>query len=130
MSTVTALEALSLVPTCTVNDIKRSIRFYTGLGFSVTEEFKEGDQVQGVMIGAGKAIIGLAQDDFSKGRDRVKGIGTRLYINTDQDIAAIARHAKEAGVTLDADPAPLPWGPMGFSVTDPDGFKLTISNPS
>ena len=130
MSTAMALEALSLVPTCTVNDLERSIRFYAGLGFSITKEYKEGDEVQGVMLGAGKAVLGLSQDDFSKGRDRVKGVGTRLYLNTDQDIAALARQAKEAGITLDSGPGPLPWGPTGFSVTDPDGFKLTIANPS
>ena len=35
----------------------------------------------------------------------------------------------EPGVTLTDGPGPLPWGPIGFTVTDPDGFKLTISNP-
>ena len=53
----------------------------------------------------------------------------RLYLETDQDVAALARQAKAAGITLDTEPAPLPWGPMGFTVTDHDGFKLTIANP-
>ncbi|MFN2400773.1 MAG: VOC family protein [Gemmatimonadaceae bacterium] len=53
----------------------------------------------------------------------------RLYFETDQDVESLARQAKAAGITLDDGPAPLPWGPMGFTVTDPDGFKLTIANP-
>ena len=130
MPTTTVLQAKSLVPTMTVNDLKASLRFYRdGLGFAVKEEHNEEGKLLGVMLEAGKAVIGLSQDDFSKGRDRVKGIGTRIYIDTDQDIEALAQQAKSSGVTIDG-PAPLPWGPMGFTVTDPDGFKLTISNPS
>jgi uncharacterized glyoxalase superfamily protein PhnB len=126
----TTLQAKSLMPTLTVNDLDRSIRFYTdGLGFELGEKFEENGEVKGAMINAGGATLGISQDDFAKGRDRVKGIGMRLYLETDQDIQALATRAKTAGITLDG-PGPLPWGPMGFTVTDPDGFKLTISNPS
>ena len=126
----TALQVRSLAPSLTVNDLKKSIHFYTeGLGFAVDEEMKEDGEVLGVMLKAGEASLGISQDDFAKGRDRVKGIGMRLYIETDQDLNALARQAKTAGVTLDQEPGPLPWGPLGFTVTDPDGFKLTITNP-
>ncbi len=130
MPTTTILQAKSLVPTMTVNDLNASLRFYRdGLGFAVKEEMNEEGKLLGVMVEAGKAVLGLSQDDFAKGRDRKKGIGMRIYIDTDQDIEALARQAKSSGVTIDG-PAPLPWGPMGFTATDPDGFKLTISNPS
>lgn len=126
----TMLQVRSLAPSLTVNDLKKSIHFYTeGLGFAVDEEMKEDGEVLGVMLKAGEASLGISQDDFAKGRDRVKGIGMRLYIETDQDLDALARQAKTAGVTLDQEPGPLPWGPLGFTVTDPDGFKLTITNP-
>ncbi len=52
----------------------------------------------------------------------------RMWITTDQDVTALAERAKAAGLKLDSEPAALPWGPMGFSLTDPDGFALTISN--
>jgi len=127
----TTLQARALMPALTVNDVKQSLKFYTdGLGFAVKEEMKDGGTLQGVMIEAGGASLGLSQDDFSKGRDRVKGVGMRLYLETDQNIEALARQAKAAGITLNDGPGPLPWGPLGFTVTDPDGFKLTISNPS
>lgn len=126
----TMLQVRNLAPSLTVNDLKKSIHFYTeGLGFAVDEEMKEDGEVLGVMLKAGEASLGISQDDFAKGRDRVKGIGMRLYIETDQDLDALARQAKTVGVTLDQEPGPLPWGPMGFTVTDPDGFKLTITNP-
>jgi lactoylglutathione lyase len=127
----TVLQARSLMPALTVNDLKRSLQFYRdGLGFKVTEEMNEKGEIQGVMLDAGGATLGLSQDDFGKGRDRTKGVGMRFYLETDQDIDALAGQAKAAGITLSDGPGPLPWGPVGFTVTDPDGFKLTISKPS
>jgi uncharacterized glyoxalase superfamily protein PhnB len=130
MTTMT-LQARSLMPALTSNDLKQSLRFYTeGLGFAISEKMEEKGELTGVMLTAGGAMLGISQDDFAKGRDRVKGVGMRLYLETDQDIKAVAERAKAAGITLNEGPAPLPWGPMGFTVTDPDGFKLTISNPA
>jgi uncharacterized glyoxalase superfamily protein PhnB len=124
------LQARSFAPSLTVNDLEQSIQFYTkALGFAVTDRMEENGELRGVMLEAGGAHLGLSQDDFAKGRNRVKGVGMRLYLETDQDVAALARQAKAAGITLDSEPAPLPWGPMGFTVTDHDGFKLTIANP-
>lgn len=116
--------ALSL----TANDLERSLRFYEGLGLVVEDRYESDGKLEGVMLRAGEVRIGLSQDDFSKGRDRVKGVGMSIYVETDQDIAALGRRAREAGVTLDGEPGPLPWGPMGFRATDPDGFKITICN--
>jgi len=127
----TTLQARSLFPALTVNDLKRSLQFYKdGLGFAVKEEMKDEGVLKGVIIEAGGVGLGLSQDDFGKGRDRIKGVGMRLYLETDQDVAALAKQAKAAGITLNDGPGPLPWGPIGFTVTDPDGFKLTISNPA
>ncbi|MBI4543720.1 MAG: VOC family protein [Gemmatimonadetes bacterium] len=123
------LQALSLTPTLTVNDLQRSLRFYTdGLGFAIEDQTEVEGQVRFVVLRAGASRLGLAQDDFAKGRDRVKGVGMRIWVDTGQDITALAERAKVAGITLDNGPSPLPWGPMGFAVTDPDGFKLTIAN--
>jgi uncharacterized glyoxalase superfamily protein PhnB len=119
------------MPAMTVGDLNRSIQFYRdGLGFAVKDEMKEEGTLKGVILDAGGVGLGLSQDDFSKGRDRVKGIGMRLYFETEQNIEELARRAKAAGITPSEGPGPLPWGPIGFTVTDPDGFKLTISNPS
>lgn len=129
MSTKT-LQATSLVPTLTVNDLKGSIRFYEGLGFAVSDKYEDDGVLQGVMINAGGSVLGLSQDDFAKGKDRVKGVGMRLYLETDQSIEELAEQAKASGIKLAEGPGPMWGGQMGFTVTDPDGFKMTISNPA
>jgi uncharacterized glyoxalase superfamily protein PhnB len=55
-------------------------------------------------------------------------VGLRLYLNTSQDIDQLAARAKKAGVSLDSEPHDLDWGGRAFDVTDPSGFKLTISS--
>jgi uncharacterized glyoxalase superfamily protein PhnB len=78
------------------------------------------------MLSAGEAKLGISQDDFSKGRNRVKGVGMSFYLETDQDIEELADRVKAAGIQLEKGPGPLSWGPMAFTVVDPDGFKITI----
>jgi len=129
--TTTTLQARSVLTALTVSDLTKSTRLYTeGLGFKLQEEYKMEGKVVGVMLESGDAGLMLTQDDFAKGRDRVKGTGMRLYVETDQDLSALAKQAKAAGLSVEGDPAPLGWGPMGFSLTDPDGFKVTISGPN
>jgi len=121
------LQAAQVVPGLTVNDLAKSLAFYQGLGFAVGERWEDKGKLLGVMLHAGTGMLGLSQDDFAKGKDRVKGVGMRTWITTEQDIDEIAARAKAAGVTLDGEPEDYPWGGRGFAVTDPDGFKLTIS---
>jgi uncharacterized glyoxalase superfamily protein PhnB len=60
----------------------------------------------------------------------VKGEGFSLMITTDDDIDELAARIKAAGVTLDLEPADMPWGARVFRLHDPDGFRLTISSAS
>lgn len=125
----TPLQARSLSPNITASDLPRSIKFYTdGLGFEIVHRHEEDGVLRYVMLKGGGALLSLGMDDFAKGRDRSKGVGLRLWINTTQDINVLAEQAKRAGITLDEGPAALPWGPMAFAVTDPDGFKVTVAN--
>ena len=112
------------------NDVQRSLDFYVkGLGFKEVERMENNGALQGAVIAAGDANLGVSQDDFSKGRDRKKGIGLSIHIETDQDLNALAQRAKQAGIALDEEPGPLPWGPIGFSLKDPDGLTVFVSNP-
>ncbi len=122
----TRLLAKSVAPGLTVNDLQRSIRFFEALGFGVDERWEENGVLLGVMMKAGEASIGLSQDDWQKGRDRQKGVGMRLFLETAQDIDELAAHAKAAGVALDGEPHDTSWGSRAFEVTEPSGFKLTI----
>jgi len=124
----TPLQAKSLAPSFTVDDLQQSIRFFEGLGFGVEERWEENGVLLGVMLQAGHAHIGLSQDDWKKGRDRQKGVGMRVFIGTTQDIDGLAARAKAAGLTLDQEPHDTPWGSRAFEVTEPSGFKVTISS--
>src|SRR5262245_54335058 len=124
----TRLQAKSLSMSLTVDDLQRSTGFFEGLGFGVDERWEENGVLMGVMLRAGEALIGLSQDDWKKGRDRLKGVGMRLFIGTTQNIDELASRARDAGIALDAAPHDTPRGSRAFKVTEPSGFKLTISS--
>src|SRR5262245_8166547 len=124
---MSALDAKRVVPSLTVDDLGASIAFYEALGFTVTDRWEDHGVLFSVMIKAGALQIGLNQDDWKKGRDRQKGVGSRLHIETTQNVDDLAARAKTAGITLDVEPFDTPWKTRQFELTDPTGFKLTIS---
>jgi uncharacterized glyoxalase superfamily protein PhnB len=124
----TRLQAKTLSPTLTVDDLKKSVAFFEGLGFGIEDRWEEQGTLLGVTLRAGAAEIGLSQDDWKKGRDRRKGEGMRIYINTAQNVDQLAADAKKAGIALDAEPHDTPWGSRAFEVTEPSGFKVTIAS--
>jgi uncharacterized glyoxalase superfamily protein PhnB len=122
-----ALNAKAIVPSLTVDDIDRSLAFYEALGFTVSDRWEENGKLFSAMVQSGTLHIGLNQDDWKRGRDRQKGVGSRLHIETTQNIDEIAARARAAGITLDVEPFDTPWKTRQFELTDPTGFKLTIS---
>jgi uncharacterized glyoxalase superfamily protein PhnB len=127
-TTTSFLQATSLVPSLTVDDLQQSIAFYEKLGFMVEERWEDEGALRGVMLQAGEFRIGLTQDDWKKGRDRRKGAGMRIFIGTRQDVEALAARAKGSGLTLETDVHDTPWGSRAFELSDPSGFKLTVSS--
>jgi len=127
-ATEATLQAKTISPSLTVDDLQQSLKFFEGLGFAVEDRWEEHGKLLGVMLRAGDARIGLSQDDWKKGRDREKGVGLRLYFSTKQDIDQIASRAKAAGVKLDSDPHETEWKTRAFDATEPSGFKVTISS--
>jgi catechol 2,3-dioxygenase-like lactoylglutathione lyase family enzyme len=121
------LRLRTLSPALTVDDLEQSLRFYTeALGFTVEERWEEEGELKGVMLLAGTCHLGLSQDDWAKGRDREKGVGFRIFAETAQDLDAIAQRLRQHGVEPDG-PKEQPWGDRALTVTDPDGFKLTLT---
>ena len=115
-------------PTFTVDDVAKSLAWYQDvLGCVVKDRWESEGKLMGVEMSAGTVIFGLSQDDWKKGRDRVKGEGFRLYSDTTQDVDRLADQIKARGGTLLQEPRDEPWGARAFSVEDPDGFKITIS---
>ena len=115
----------------TVDDIQKSIAWYRDVaGFYVEETWEHEGKVMGASLLAGSARLVMSQDDWGKGRDRKKGEGMRLHIATAQDVDEVAARIKANGGKLDSEPADMPWGEgiRAFSVTDPNGFKITIAS--
>jgi uncharacterized glyoxalase superfamily protein PhnB len=123
------LNGRQLAASLTVKDLERSSTWYQNvLGFTVAQRHERGGKAVAVSLSAGEVKILLTQDDGSKGWDRDKGDGFSLMITTDQDVDAIAAHAKALGATLDSEPADTPWGARVFRLRDPDGFKYAITS--
>jgi lactoylglutathione lyase len=121
------LRLRSIAPTFTVNDLQRSLAWYRdGLGFFVSERWEEGGKLEGVMLKAGACHLSLSQDDFSKGRDRAKGVGFRIWCETFQEVDAIAKRLRAFGGTIVEEPGNR-WDSYSFTAQDPDGFKITFA---
>ena len=124
------LRLRALTPSITVNDIGKSLAWYRDVvGFIVEQEMQRDGVLGGAMMRAGGIRLMLDQDDFAKGRDRVKGVGFRMYFATAQDIDELASEIKSRGGILDQEPTDQPWGARVFALTDQDGFKISISTP-
>jgi len=127
-TTETRLQAKTISPGLTVNNLQESITFFERLGFGVEERWEEKGVLLGVMLRAGEARINLSQDDWKKGRNRQKGEGMRLYVGTKQNIDQLAADARKAGIALDSEPHDTEWGSRAFEVTEPSGFRLTVAS--
>ena len=122
-----ALSMTAVAPGLTVNDVEKSLAWYRDvLGFAVKDRWEDGGKLLGVEMTAGKTTFMLGQDDWKKGRDRVKGQGVRVYCTTDQDVDRLAARIKGAGGTLAQEPKDE-WGMRSLSIDDPDGYKITIA---
>ena len=128
MSVASETKLTAVMPTMTVNDIHASIAWYRDvMGFSVAREMEHDGQVVGAVVAAGAVQFLLGQDDFAKGKNRAKGVASRLYCIYDGDIDEFAEAIKSRGGTLDQEPTDQPWGARDFAVKDPDGFTISIS---
>lgn len=121
------LRMRAAAPGFTVDDIEKSLAWYRDvLGFIVKERWDHDGKLGGVEMMAGSVIFMLSQDDWKKGRDRLKGEGVRIYCTTVQDVDVLARQIKARGGTLAQEPRDEPWGMRDLAVVDPDGYKITI----
>jgi uncharacterized glyoxalase superfamily protein PhnB len=117
-------------PSFTVADVEKSLAWYRDvLGCAVGDRWESDGKLLGVEMNAGSVVFMLSQDDWKKGRDRAKGEGFRLYVETGQDIDALGERIRKNGGTLAEEPKDQPWGSRTLAVVDPDGFKLTIARP-
>ena len=114
----------------TVNDISASMRWYCDvLGFLVKQRWEDKGVLRGAELAAGDATVFIGQDDWEKGRDRLKGEGVRLYfyVQARKDVDRLAEGIRSRGGSLASEPQDA-WGARSFSLVDPTGYKITISS--
>lgn len=120
------LRLRTAAPVFTVDDLLASVAWYRDvMGFVEHERWEHQGKLLGVEMLAGSVSFMLSQDDWKKGRDRVKGEGFRLYCTTAQDVDALARLVKGRGANVIQEPRDEE-GSRGFAVADPDGYKISI----
>lgn len=124
-----SLALRSASPSFTVNDLDKSLGWYCDvLGFAVEETWKnDNGKLMGVSLKAGNVSFMIGQDDWKKGRDRAKGEGFRIYCETRKSVDDLAKRIEARGGRLESGPTDQPWGAREISLTDPDGFKITIA---
>lgn len=120
----------SISAALTADELDKSLDWYCNVvGFHLEDTYEDDEgNVQGASLVAGDQRIVISQDDWGKGRDRTKGQGIRLYLQTSQDVDEVAAAIKERGGTLASEPEDMPWGSRQFNLVDPDGFQLTIAS--
>ena len=116
-------------PSFTVGDLEKSLAWYRDvLGFAVEETWKDdAGKVMGMSLRGGNVSFMIGQDDWKKGRDRKKGEGFRIFCTTKGNVDDLAKRIEAKGGRLDQGPTDQPWGVRDSSLTDPDGFKITIA---
>jgi catechol 2,3-dioxygenase-like lactoylglutathione lyase family enzyme len=122
-----------IIPEIAVADIERSLAFYTALGFEkdntgVVDE--QGSQWYSLALGA--ANLWLTRQDVVKGlwKDGPRGNGLNIYVTVD-DVNAVYDHVRsgeyKANVVKEIET--LYYGLRQFSISDPDGYLLTVNSP-
>jgi uncharacterized glyoxalase superfamily protein PhnB len=125
----TTLHGITISASLTVNDLEKSLSWYTDVvGFEVDRRHERDGKLLAVSLKAGEVRLLINQDDGAKGWDRAKGEGFSLMIYVDDNIDEVAKRIKESGGVLDSEPTDTPWGKRVFRLRDPNGFRLTISS--
>jgi PhnB protein len=122
----------SIMPALAVADIARSVRFYNEvLGFEspYTMAGPDGEVMHG-SVNLGDDMIMFGQIDPANPHNQGPlGKGVALYTTVDdtKDIDALFAHAKSAGAQVVQEPTDQFWGHRDWTVTDPDGYIVTVS---
>jgi uncharacterized glyoxalase superfamily protein PhnB len=122
----------NIIPSLAVADVGRSVRFYSEvLGFEspYTMEGPDGEVMHGsVNLGDDMIMFGPIDPQNPHNREPL-GHGIALYTTVDEtkDIDALFAHAKNAGAPVIQEPSDQFWGHRDWSVSDPDGYIVTVS---
>ena len=119
-----------VVPEIAVSDMQRSLEFYSSLGFLKDNEGIVDDKgSQWYSLALGDAALWLIREDVLEDLDpdEEKGNGINIYVTVDDVDAVYEKLKPEAMIVKDIET--LWYGLRQFSVSDPDGYLLTINMP-
>jgi len=114
------IESINAV-TLAVHDMRRSVRFYTALGFSVRYG---GEHAAFTSLHAGSCYLNLIEQPA----DRRWSWWGRVIFHV-SDVDAFHRGALRHGLAPTTAPADAPWGERYFHISDPDGHELSFARP-
>jgi catechol 2,3-dioxygenase-like lactoylglutathione lyase family enzyme len=107
MNLTVSLEGLTLH----VQDVERSLEFYTRLPGVTVEVHRPGDFA---MLNIGGARLGLLRHNVG---------AFHVELET-EDLDALYNQLKDSGFPVQAPPSAKPWGERDFLVLDPDGNMI------
>ncbi|NIK60090.1 VOC family protein [Kribbella shirazensis] len=118
-------------PVLYVADVRRSVEFYTLLGYEATYQFPlEGDPHY-VGLERGDSSLGLSDANWPEAQLGIT-VGTaprfELFVYVD-DVEAEVERFRAAGHTILQEPATMPWGERQAYLTDPEGNPVALATP-
>ena len=113
----------TLMPMLAVRDPQATIAWFEKLGFRLggTAMMPDGS--------IGHAEVTRGPDlriMFGPGRGEVGSPGMDLYVALDESVDAYYRSVTGAGIAADGEPQDQFWGDRTFTVTHPDGYRITF----
>ncbi|HWG90062.1 MAG TPA: VOC family protein [Candidatus Thermoplasmatota archaeon] len=125
--------ASGIHPLLNVSDIDRTIAFYKGLGLRTKKDSM--GQMTWAMVESGEGRMLFFPKDgnpdlSAEDREWLAGpIGRGVLINIGVPKAARAfEKAQALGATIDYPLSDNPWGGQGFTLVDPDGYVVHLSD--
>lgn len=114
-----------------VSDVRRSVEFYTLLGYESRYQFPlEGDPHY-VGLERGESSLGIADSGWPEAQLGITvGAAPRfeLFVYVD-DVEAEIEKFRAAGYPVLQEPATMPWGERQAYLTDPDDNPVALATP-
>lgn len=114
-----------ILPILEVKDVDASVEFYKKLGFRHDGNMPGPDGKNDMgFLGFGDAVLFVSR---GKADSVGKGVQFMVYVGDDQDIDTHYTTVKASGVSITEEIETKYWGDRIFTVTDPDGYTISLT---
>ncbi|RZU01341.1 lactoylglutathione lyase [Kribbella rubisoli] len=118
-------------PVLYVQDVRRSVEFYTLLGYESTYQFPLEGTPHYVGLERGDSSLGLSDANWPEAQLGIT-VGTaprfELFVYVD-DVEAEVEVFRAAGHRVLQEPATMPWGERQAYLADPEGNPVALATP-